>query len=61
MVVHDAVESDTGLGLTLVFALLTLGSAVAMLAAPDQGMRAWGFAAAMVAATFAVVAVQAYA
>lgn len=57
----ETVESDVGLGLTVIFALLTLGGAVAMLAAPGQLTKAWGFGLAMVAATLAVVAIHAYA
>ncbi|MFB6147084.1 MAG: hypothetical protein ABEJ08_05295 [Halobacteriaceae archaeon] len=61
MVTTDAVESDMGLGLTVLFGLLTLLGAVAMLAAPGQGTKAWGFALAVLAATLAVVASQVYA
>ena len=54
------VDSDLGLGLTVLFSLLSLIGAVAMLAAPGQSGTAWGFALAMVAALLAVVAAQAY-
>lgn len=56
----DPVESDLGLGLTVLFGLLTLVGAGAMLAAPGQGAKAGGFGLAMLAATLAVVAAQAY-
>ena len=55
------VESDVGLGLTVVFGLLALVGAVAMLAAPGQVTKAWGFALAVAAATLSVVAAQVYA
>jgi hypothetical protein len=61
MVTTDTVETDMGLGFTVVFSLLTLVGAGAMLVAPGQLTKAWGFALAMVAATLAVVASQAYA
>lgn len=54
----ETVESDVGLGLTVIFSLLTLGGAVAMLAGPGQSTKAWGFALAMVAGTLAVVAIH---
>ena len=57
----ERVESDVGLGLTLSFALVALVGAVAMLAAPGQATKAWGFALAVVAATLSVVAAQVYA
>ena len=52
-------DSDKGIGLTMVFSVLALGGAVLMLVG-DQTTAAWGFAAAMLAATFAVVVSQAY-
>jgi hypothetical protein len=54
-------ESDVGVGLTVLFGLVALVGAGAMLAAPGQVAKAWGFALAMVAATLAVVAAQVYA
>lgn len=54
-------ESDMGIGLTVLFGLLALGGAAAMVAAPTQIGKAWGFALAMLAATVAVVAAQVYA
>lgn len=55
------VQSDKGVGLGVLFAVLTLVGALVMLAAPGQLATAWGFAAAMVAASLAVVAVHAFA
>jgi type II secretory pathway pseudopilin PulG len=57
---EQTLESDKGLGLGVVFALVALVGALAMLFAPGQIGKAWGFAAAMVAAALAVVAIQAY-
>ena len=53
------VSSDMGIGLGVVFALLVVVCAGVMVAGPTQGLRAWGFAAAMVAAALAVVGTQA--
>ena len=53
------VNSDMGIGLGVVFALLVLVCAGVMVAGPTQAFRAWGFAAAMVAASLAVVGTQA--
>jgi hypothetical protein len=58
--VTESVETDKGFGLAVVFAVLTGLGAVAMLAAPGQVAKAWGFAVAMVAATLAVVALHIY-
>lgn len=55
---EGSVESDKALGIGLALALVTILGAVAMYGAPTQFDRAVGFAAAMVAATLAVVAVQ---
>jgi hypothetical protein len=60
MVAVDPVESDMGLGLTVVLGLVTLAGAGAMVAGPSQTTKAWGFGLAVVAATLAVVAAQAY-
>ncbi len=59
--VEDAPATDMGLGLGLVLAALTLVGAGVMLVGGSQSVKAWGFAGAVVAATLAVVAVQAYA
>ena len=53
------VSSDMGIGLGVVFALLVLVGAGVMVAGPTQVFRAWGFVAAMVAASLAVVGTQA--
>lgn len=57
----ETVESDMGVGLTVLFGLMALGGAGAMMAAPTQSGKAWGFALATVAAMVAVVAAQVYA
>lgn len=54
------VETDMGIGVAVVFALLTLGSAVVLLFATTQIVKAWGFAAAMVAASLAIWAIHVY-
>ena len=55
----QTVSSDMGIGLGVVFSLLALVGAGVMIAAPTQSLRAWGFAAAMIAAGLAVVGAQA--
>ena len=57
----ETFESDMGVGLTVLFGLVAPVGAAAMLAAPGQVNKAWGFALAVVAATLAVVVAQAYA
>lgn len=57
---HERVQSDKGIGFTVLFSLLALGGAAAMLAAPGQFAKALGFGVAMLAAVVAVVASQAY-
>ena len=52
------VSSDMGIGLGVVFSLLVLVGAGVMVAGSTQGLRAWGFAAAMIAASLAVVGTQ---
>ncbi|WP_224449984.1 DUF7525 family protein [Haloprofundus salilacus] len=54
-------QTDMGIGIAMVFSVLTLVSAAVMLGGPGQLTKAWGFAGAMVAASLAVVAVQVYA
>ena len=56
----EAVTSDMGIGLGVVFSILTLAGAAAMIAGPTQATKAWGFAAAMLAAMLAVVGAQAF-
>ncbi|GAB6877868.1 hypothetical protein JCM17823_01420 [Halorubrum gandharaense] len=57
---EGSIESDKGLGVMLVFVAVALVGAVAMYGAPTQLDRAWGFAAAMIFAILAVVAVQVF-
>ncbi|MGM0591064.1 MAG: DUF7525 family protein [Halobacteriota archaeon] len=52
--------SDMGIGLALVFGFLAVGAAGAMLVLPDQLMKAWGFAGAMVAGMLAVLVIHLY-
>ena len=54
-------ETDVRIGYTVLLGLVALLGAAAMLAAPGQQANAWGFAVAMVAATLAVLAAQAFA
>ncbi|MFB6243110.1 MAG: hypothetical protein ABEH80_03340 [Halobaculum sp.] len=54
----ETVTSDKGIGLTLAFGVLAVVSAGVMLFGGSQAIIAWGFAAAMVTAALAVVAVQ---
>jgi hypothetical protein len=51
-------SSDKGLGVAVVFSILAVLGALAMVAGPDQMTKAWGFAVAALAAGVAVVAVQ---
>ena len=55
---EETVTSDKGIGLTLAFGTLALVGGGTMLFGGSQAIKAWGFAAAMVAAALAVVAVQ---
>jgi hypothetical protein len=57
----DAAETDKGVGFGVLFGVLAVVGALAMLAAPGQLTKAGGFALAMVAALLSVVAVQVYA
>jgi hypothetical protein len=56
----QSVESDKGIGLAVVFAVVAVLGAVAMVAAPGQVAKAWGFAGAMVAAIIAVAVLHIY-
>lgn len=58
---RTALASDKGIGIGLLFGLLAVGGALVMLVVPAGLAGAWGFAAATVAATLAVVAVHVYA
>lgn len=57
---ETSAQTDKGIGLALLFALLSIGGALTMLAGPGQLLKAWGFAGAMVAAFLSVVAIHAY-
>jgi hypothetical protein len=57
----DAAGTDKGVGFGVLFGILAVVGALAMLAAPGQLTKAGGFALAMVAALCSVVAIQAYA
>jgi len=54
----NAVESDVGIGLGMVFGVLALFGAAAMVAGPTRLTVAWGFAAATAAAGVGVVALH---
>ncbi|GAB3311073.1 hypothetical protein EI982_04995 [Haloplanus rallus] len=58
---HDAAVTDRGVGFGVLFSIVAVGGALAMLAAPGQLTKAWGFALGIVAALLAVVSIQAYA
>ncbi|WP_224269270.1 DUF7525 family protein [Haloprofundus salinisoli] len=53
-------RTDMGIGIAMLFSMLTLVGAAVMLAGPNQFTQAWGFAGAMVAASLAVAAVHVY-
>lgn len=57
---EGTIESDKGIGLGVVFALMAGVGALGMLVVPGQVGTAWAFALAMVAAALSVVAIQAY-
>lgn len=57
---ETSAQTDKGVGLAVLFALLAVGGALTMLAGPGQLVKAWGFAAAMAAALLSVLAVHAY-
>jgi len=52
--------TDMGVGLTVLFSLLTVGGAVGMYVLAPERAAAWAFAAAVVFGALAVVAVQVY-
>lgn len=56
----ESVQSDMGIGLALLFSVVTVLAAAGMVAVGDQLATAAGFAVAVVAASFAVVAAQAF-
>ena len=56
--VERATRSDRGLGAALALGLLAAGGALLMALYPSGPMAGWGFAAAMVAGSLAVIAVQ---
>ena len=56
----QSVESHKGIGLGIAFSLLAVGGAVIMLTGGAEITIAWGFAAAVVAAVLAVMAIQVY-
>jgi hypothetical protein len=58
---HDVAVTDRGVGFGVLFSILALVGAVAMLVAPGQLPKAGGFALAIVAGLLAVVTMQAYA
>lgn len=56
----NSVQSDMGVGMTVAFSLLALAGAAGMLVIPGQVNKALAFALAIIAASFAVVATQAF-
>ena len=57
---HDTAVTDRGVGFGVLFSVVALVGALAMLGAPGRLAKAAGFALAVVAGLLAVVAVQAY-
>ncbi|MFB6123742.1 MAG: hypothetical protein ABEJ78_09830 [Haloferacaceae archaeon] len=57
---RNTVQTDKGIGFGVLFSILTVVGAVAMLGAPSQLGKAAGFAVAMVAALLAVVGAQVF-
>lgn len=57
---QNAAQSDKGIGMLVLFSLLAVGGAAAMLVVPGQVNKALGFALAIIAASLAVVATQVY-
>lgn len=56
----ESVQSDKGIGLAVLFSVVTVLAAAGMLAVGDQLTTAIGFAVAVIAASFAVVAAQTF-
>ncbi len=56
----ETVTTDKGVGLTVLFSLLTVAGAVGMYALAPEEVAAWAFAAAVVFGVMAVVAAQVY-
>ncbi|WP_138007019.1 DUF7525 family protein [Halalkalirubrum salinum] len=54
------VKSDKAIGIGMAFTALTLLGVVLMYAGETQLLKAWGFAAAMIAASIAVVGLHAF-
>ncbi|MFB6176797.1 MAG: hypothetical protein ABEI99_06575 [Halobaculum sp.] len=57
----ETVTSDKGIGLTLALGALAVLAGGVMLFGGSQSIKAWGFAAAMLAAALSVVAIQIFA
>lgn len=57
----NTVQTDKGIGMTVALSLLALGGAAGMLVIPGQVNKALAFALAVIAASLAVVATQAFA
>lgn len=56
----ETATTDKGIGLTVLFSLLTVGGAVGMLVLAPARAAAWAFGAAVLFSVLAVVAVQVY-
>jgi hypothetical protein len=54
----STVQSDKGIGFAVLFSVVTVLGAAAMIAAPSQLTKAVGFGLAMVAASLAVSAIH---
>jgi len=55
-----SVDSDKAIGVSMAFGMLAVLGALVMLGGPTQSMKAWGFAAAMLAAALSVVVIHLY-
>ena len=55
-----SVDTDKAIGVSLSFGVITVLAALLMFGGPSQYLQAWGFAAAMVAASFCVVVIHLY-
>ena len=56
----ETATTDKGIGLTVLFSLLTVGGAVGMLVLAPARAAAWAFGAAVLFGVLAVVAAQVY-
>lgn len=53
-------KTDKGMGMALIFGVLTVIGALAMLVTAPDATAGWGFAAAVLFGSFAIVAIHVY-